>query len=266
MTEYGVLLDTTSIQKYVFGSNRLTENLGASCIIKDVYEDMVKNNPIIKIKPNIKDGTTEFKGYVGGGNALFYFNSLDEAQEFLKQWFLSLLVKAPGVQPASSIGKIDDATEKTDLIELFKHLNINKSKFIPQTIISRHGITAECQSSGLSMDCWNSILDSNENDGKERSNYVSSVTKTKIQYSKKAKDKAETLLKGHIKEYCFTDELDELGQSKGSENYIAIVHIDGNDMGKRFRNCENIEETKLLSDSVKNATRKSFMLLIEEII
>ncbi|MCH7974838.1 MAG: hypothetical protein IH949_13335, partial [Bacteroidetes bacterium] len=265
MTEYAVLLDTTSIQKYVFGSNRLKENLGASYIIKDVYAAMVKDNPIITVKPKLKDGTEEFKGYVGGGNALFYFNSTDEAQKFLNQWSLSLLVKAPGVQTAASIGEINKATEKSDLSDLFKKLNINKSRFIPQTIIPRHGITAECQSSGYSMDTWNTVYKGGTID-KERSNYVSSVTKAKIQYSKKAKDKANTLLKVHIKEYCFTNELDELGQSKGSENYIAIVHIDGNGMGERFRSCKNIKETKLLSDSVKNATRESFMLLIEEII
>jgi len=115
------------------------------------------------------------------------------------------------------------------------------------------------------MDCWNSIPYAEGNED-ERSSYVSSVTNAKIQYSKKAKDKADSLLGGHKKEYCFTDELDELGQSRGSENNIATVHIDGNGMGERFRSCESVEKTKLLSDDVKKGIQNSFILLVEQII
>jgi len=90
MYDYAVLLDTTSIQKYVFGSNRLKENLGASYIVDDIYEGMIKNNPIITNKPKPKHGTQKFKGYIGGGNALFYFDTEEDAGKFLNQWTLSL--------------------------------------------------------------------------------------------------------------------------------------------------------------------------------
>jgi len=33
-----VLIDTVSIQKYVYSGNRLKENIGASKIVKDIYK------------------------------------------------------------------------------------------------------------------------------------------------------------------------------------------------------------------------------------
>jgi len=41
-TIYAVLLEVASIQKYVFGSNKLKENYGASYLVENVFEDNLK--------------------------------------------------------------------------------------------------------------------------------------------------------------------------------------------------------------------------------
>ena len=63
--------------------------------------------------------------------------------------------------------------------------------------------------------------------------------------------------------YCFTDRLDELGHRKYEDSHIAIVHIDGNDMGQLFRKTKTLEETRLLSNSVREITMESFRELLK---
>jgi len=39
-----VLLDTVSIQQYVFGSNRLRDNLGSSALVKRIYAELLEKS------------------------------------------------------------------------------------------------------------------------------------------------------------------------------------------------------------------------------
>ena len=83
---WAVLIDIVSIQRYVFGSNKLKENLGASYLIQKIYEEPLEeviksiissiNNYDFKHWENNPDEIlikkdAEFEvGYIGGGNAL----------------------------------------------------------------------------------------------------------------------------------------------------------------------------------------------------
>jgi hypothetical protein len=87
---YAVLLDTVSIQRYIFSTNNLKENIGASRIVEDIYNSHLKE--VIKglfvvsdddyynaweenpEKITILDDSSLFEiGYIGGGNALLFF-------------------------------------------------------------------------------------------------------------------------------------------------------------------------------------------------
>jgi hypothetical protein len=277
---FGVLLDTVSIQRYIFSTNNLKENIGASYIVKDIFESHLKE-VIKEIFPSINDnfyttwkenpGTIAIKenwvlfeiGYIGGGNALLLFREENKAKGFIKEWTLRLLVKAPGLIPACYVDKIDLDNFSEGLRNLFKKLSENKSRFVPQTIIKRHGVTAECPCTGYSAEIWCNKLSS------EEQNYISSVSNAKIMASGKANKKLEDMLTcwNLNSKYAFTDELERLGQSKGEDSHIAIVHIDGNDMGERFRKQNNLSELRKLSISVENVTIKSFnnmLLKIDE--
>ena len=50
-----VLVDTVSIQQYIFSSNRLKENLGASHIIENELFGIVLKNAITKVNGDIID-------------------------------------------------------------------------------------------------------------------------------------------------------------------------------------------------------------------
>ena len=121
-TIYAVLLEVSSIQQYVFGSNKLKENFGASYLVENIFEENLKKvldiqNPGLedldgwKRKPeriSILDQDVESEvGYIGGGNALLFFKNKKNAINTGKEWSKDLLVNAPGLRPSIAIGEID---------------------------------------------------------------------------------------------------------------------------------------------------------------
>jgi len=276
---YAVLIDITAIQKYIYSTNRLKENLGASFLVEDIYDSHLKaiindmfpslgnsfyeeweNNPSeIKIL-----NSADFEiGYIGGGNALLFFKYENNAKEFIKQWSSQLLCKCPGIQPAIAFNSIksDDLISnfQEERKKLFRKLDEIKAMCIPQTIIPRHGITAECPHSGYSMEVWCNKL--------PQARYISSVSNAKIEASEKAKEKIEEILKkcNLSNKYTITDDIEKLGQREGEDSHIAIVHIDGNGTGEKFMKTKSLIETRNLSISLKKATLESFKELLKQI-
>ena len=66
--------------------------------------------------------------------------------------------------------------------------------------------------------------------------------------------------------YDFPTQFDQLGQVEGND-YFAIVHVDGNNMGKRFRDeCKTLTDRRKLSREIKRKTEGAFAQLLVRII
>lgn len=270
----GVLLDVTGIQGYVFGSNKLKENLGASFLVENVYEgflrevaesefpgknklDCWQNEPeklYIKEDSNIEMEV----GYIGGGNALLFFRDPNKAVQFVRKWSKELLLKTPGLSTAVAMAEdIDLDNSQQWLTNLFKQLNENKFTHHPQVALPRHGITTECWRTGLSAECEPDAED-------EDKRLISSVAASKLHHTDFAHEMFSNLFRDVLKNYQFPKNMEKLGQSEG-ESHIAIVHIDGNGMGRRFMECGTIEDLRRLSVSVRKATEESMKSLLKQI-
>lgn len=271
---YALILDTVSIQSYIFSTNNLRENVGASYIVEDIYEshlkagfkalfpktqedyiDAWKNKPeVIHI---INDSVDFEVGYIGGGNALVFFKSLESARDFVRYWTKRLLVYAPGVVPAAAIEEFDFNDFSSSIKNLFKTLRRNKYSFIPETIIRKHGITADCARTGYSREVWCRRVD----------DYVSSVASAKIEAADRANEKMQNFLRclNLQNKYKFTDEIDKLGQSKGEDSHIAVVHIDGNDISDRVVKHDDLVSLRRFSLSLRKATEEAFKEMLKTI-
>lgn len=117
MQEFTVTaIDTVGIQGYIFGSNNLKQNVGASGLVhfvthELVYDELIKigNSNIERIDAELKykieytkiierDGLNSELIYSGGGNTVILFKNKDLAKEFTKSYTKKVLLKAPGLQ------------------------------------------------------------------------------------------------------------------------------------------------------------------------
>jgi hypothetical protein len=106
MTQYTfTVLDTTGIQGYIFSSNRLRENIGASQLVKEATGDWVKaalkdlGVPINRQCEPIESSELPAELiYASGGNAQIIFREKDTAIEFTHRISLKVLNEARGIQ------------------------------------------------------------------------------------------------------------------------------------------------------------------------
>ena len=165
-TYCAVLMDVISIQKYIFSSNELRNNLGASHIVKTLFEDKAveainmacniydedkvrtimaewRNSPDKILMKDDKSIPFEI-GVSGGGKALIFFREEDMARKFIKNFTKSLLINAPGLQLAVAVDEefsLDQPFSR-QLEQLFAQMTKNRNQYFPVTTLPVHSITA----------------------------------------------------------------------------------------------------------------------------
>lgn len=240
MGKTGLLLDVSGIQKYIFGTSKLKQNAGASWIVEHILtEEYLEEKPI----------------YSGGGNALLKFDNETSAKEFAKKWTLKVLKKYPGLQPLAGLHTSEEYSDDNFgefLNDCRKALAKTKALYQTQTELSRYGVTAECIHTGGSANIY---------DGQ----YISVIAKIKEKYF----DESTKLLKNKTKMTGtrFPYELTDIG-GKTNDNYrsgIAVVHIDGNEMGHRFQEISSLIEYQNLSNNVEKWVEKSVAFIATKI-
>lgn len=279
---YLCLLDCSSIQRYVFGSNLLKSNVGASHVVTEVYARWIPETLSLIFEEKLNEIEKRFEqwrlpshigvlaletktdlkweaGYVGGGNALMLFREESDAQKFIGQWTGTLLVEAPGIRPVTALMETTFENIHRDIDTAFKRLEENKGRHIAETTLPRHGITAECKLTGLSAEVLHPFPDGLRE--------ISSVSKTKLDNFGAANDALEERFKAVLEEkYQFSHDTENLGQSRHVENHVAIVHIDGNSIGERFKDAKSLFEKRKLSTEVDRVTTRAMAETIAALI
>ncbi|MBD2311102.1 hypothetical protein H6G20_05315 [Desertifilum sp. FACHB-1129] len=244
------ILDTTGIQSYVFNSNRLRENIGASHLVHEAT-----NNWITEISQD-----TYLKAeviYAGGGNALLLFPSMNSAIEFTKNLSERILREASGINLVAAHREFDWENESLhDVIQCLMKDDIEQAKQqrVPSSPLLGLGVTATCNSTQLpAVD--NSDRHIRYDDGEETDSYlISTEASQKLEAAKRAEERLQELFKKifDFNVYQFPKRTDQLGRSEGSLSYAAVIHADGNGMGKRFREYGEKLARQNLDDPAKS--------------
>jgi len=247
------LFDVTGIQEFVFGPNKAKENIGGSIYVQQIFEQGLKecigeNNSTLdwenhqELQIVADDSIRAEIVYIGGGNAMVVFNSKTTAVEITKKLSKKLLDDTQatlGVVVAHLETDLDNFQH--DRKELFDLLRKKKKQFVNSIPLRGISITEEC-ADGLPT----------PNSKKTDKNFVSKTTAHKIKLAEKDSQFDDLLPEG----YLFPKEFDDLGQQEG-ESHIAVVHIDGNSMGRFIdKQLENITDYSVAIPNIRDISKK----------
>jgi hypothetical protein len=240
-----VLLDTVGIQDYVFGSNTLRENVGASELVwratslwpLQAVAELGPSNvrPAPRGRPDDlddelhieRDGLAAEVIYSGGGNCAILFADPTAPKRLIGTLSRRMLEEAPGLNWVTTCLDVD--WEHTALAEKVRagveQLAIRK--------LDRHGslpmlglaVTLPCRSTGLPA-----VGDDRE--GRP----LSADVLAKIRAVPLAKARlGDSLASLTGKGLDIPLQLDDLGRTWGDTSYVAVVHADANALTERIR-------------------------------
>lgn len=275
------VIDTTGIQRYIFGSNFLKQNVGASelvtCATQEwVYQELkglgatnVDRDGRINDQAAIeRDDLASELVYAGGGNTVVLFQSLATAREFTLRLTRRALLQAPGLQLIVSHKEFDWEAKTVSLSQIVKitlgKVSRKKDDHVASAPLLGLGVTADCQYTGLPAVAKNK-------DGKR----VCAESQAKEEAFDAAHERLARLLS--LNGYDIPKDFDDFGRSKGESSYIAVIHTDGNGMGKRVQdiakaharsedNRPYIRAIRAFSESVKRAAQKALNATCNQLI
>lgn len=293
MKKYTVtVIDTAGIQKYIFGSNSLQHNVGASGLVHFATHDWIFDGLVELGKTNVnRDDVIDYKKtienddlfselvYAGGGNAIIIFKTNELAQKFTKKLTIKVLLNAPGLQLI--ISHSDDFDWDSE--SLPRKINETMWKANQKKLnheISRYllglGVTADCQFTGLPA---NDIRLESKRDKTKKIVYISNEVGKKLDFFKHANNRLHSIIPQVKNEKLdFVYDFNEFG-TKNESSYIAVIHTDGNGMGSRIkeignaynkiienRNRKYINEIRAFSKSIEETAKKALHATINQIL
>lgn len=295
-----LLFDTRSIQRYIYSGDRLRTNVGASYIVDRLFFEVLINGRLIDgkwVNGVLKDIFPEDRfptgndawdpaaddlhpwdemksccvAYVGGGNALVLFDSsqTDRRVEVVEKFTRRLLVERPGLKVGAALGdlkQLGDELNRDDIDKLYRKLKENQNRIFPTVNVPYSGLTLGCEINGETANFYGRL-------GAGEIKFYSQEAAVKSAAAEEAKENLHDRFNkiferknfSPASDFDFPTEVEKLGQKTG-ENYFAIVHVDGNNMGAKFRQCTSLTERRKLSREIRRKTEGVFADLLAKII
>ena len=214
MARFLTILEVSQKQAYIFASNKVQDNIVNSAVIAHVLSPKYLSEVLTMV------GYSDEKNmvYSGGGHTILEFDDLRNARECAEKITETVYRDFEGLEIFVKTIEYNEANSpEENLKNLTKALerkkSVRKSSF-------KHGSFGIEKINADTLD-----VKALKDEGKEDAKAAIKDT----EYNETAK---EFTAEGYHPVYKFED----LGGSKGESNFISVVHIDGNGMGKRVEN------------------------------
>lgn len=292
------VIDVSGIQSYIFGSNRLRDNIGASHLVGRVTTNWLEAalpKPHNFAHAAIGDATLDSDPalraeviYSGGGSVVLQVRAEDHdaalaaARHIAAELSRTLLACAPGLEIVVAHRVFDPATEPIGgsngvYAQLFQELDAVKRRAPASNPLGGLGVTRECTSTGLpAVERFDYAPRSRS--GQSDVQPLSAPARARVEPAIiDASDKRMCDLLDIPESWRIPRDLDELGRSHGEESYIAVVHADGNGLGRRFSSMANqfttagenracLDALRALSRAVEQAGGEAFKAAVQAML
>jgi hypothetical protein len=239
-------VSAASIQPYMFSSNKLKENAGASEIVDQSLRYWNSHWA--------EHGARRV--YVGGGNALLIFRSEEAAIKAIRVWSEIWLRKAPGLRLVAANEEIAASFEEAH-DAVFRRLaaNSNRPRFGSEP--GALAVVRACASTGLAA--------SRQDEDKE---WISVEAFAKREFDNLARERFRDDLRSLLSdEYSIPVDFENIGRNL---THIAVVHADGDGIGDWFRRAatepDPLRSLESLSDEVDQVAHQAFGQTLADLI
>jgi hypothetical protein len=245
-----VLIETAGNQRYIFATNKLRENVGASELTYRVgtewfltAHDSLKhlwpgtNKPadlrkqLLNQQPIGTDGVSIEVIVATSGKAMLLVSNREYGQAIITSVTRRTLEQAPGIDVCGAISDPFELNEKPlgEVVgEVHRKLERTRDDR-PSTALRflRLPVVMECATSGLPAAMW-----AKPESGEEAEAAHSAITHTKRQNRKSYDRRMSTLLRQYRIENDFAK---NVGVLEKYCEWVAVIHADGNGVGQIFR-------------------------------
>lgn len=291
-----VVVDTAQIQPYIFGSNRLRENIGASHLVAEATgARALETVQIVALKSNVTTDLTIDDNkriedvsaaldaevlYSGGGNVVVVFRDGDRARQFTRQLSRRVLERAPGLRLIIASSEFEWGQSLTMAVqETFAGVAIQKRARVLSSPLLGLGVTAMCRSTGLPAV---GVTPKIGND--PASVYPASaeiLAKIAVAVPRGGRrSEADIRLHRMISPpdgFDYPSDFDKLGRSLGEQSYIAVIHADGDGIGRRIQhigrqysnpsqNRDYIAALRAFSKAVEQAAQAALKAVLAKLV
>lgn len=251
--------DVSGIQSYIFATNRLRENVGASSQVTKILEEYLpqsigeavkeagykETQAVILWKEQDKleiAENTEIQAeiiYIGGGNAMVLFRKEELFMAVGRKLGEKTARNCQGLSVAAAAVKLE--WDKENFGEAMRKLDaemaVRKARMIRQPVYSPFPVVEQDNVTHQPITRPSPYADSENGDETVSVKDMTEIQFQKLtEYGRMIQERRGNFYPdlGEIGEYQYPVEMNDLCPERGDNSYIAVVHIDGNGMGERL--------------------------------
>ncbi|MGH9890647.1 MAG: Cas10/Cmr2 second palm domain-containing protein [bacterium] len=284
-----VLVDTSGIQPYIFGSNRLQENIGASHLVAQATHEWVwrtvrevapecnvQLDGVVDESARIEDGKIRAEViYTGGGNALVVFRGGGLAARFERSLSERALVEAPDLRLHVAMKIFDWNADRLNEIQaqLAEDLARDKRRAELSSPLLGLGVSRLCHSTGLPAVGDVKLAGGDEPYPAHASIHAKLAVAGSSHPPETERERTEAerrlsrLIPPPSPDYKYPRQFDHLGRTHEEHSYIAVIHADGDEIGARIEklgendtpNRSYIQDLRAFSQALDSAARQALL-------
>ena len=254
MSRYLTIIEVSQKQAFIFGPNKLRENINNSNIIAyitscDYISDVIADSEKFSEANNLV--------YQGGGHTILQFNDAATAKEVVAKVTKKIICDYPDIEVFSATTEYinDEKDSRLPKTANCTELPARNIKYLTSRLEEKKALRlASFKQGSFGVE----LIDVNTGKPVMKKPKVNSLPD---KYTKER----------HLDGYVPTYEFENLGGTKNESSFIAVVHIDGNGMGKRVEEYSNTHKTweeyrknmRIFSESIDTDFKESYHEMTE---